>query len=83
VQNEADRGSKLLSSHQLEPVNGFIFFASMTNEARIEVSIARVGPTRRCDIDLIRQVGGTRSSGAVSSITDESSLNPEVIAALA
>ena len=38
---------------------------------------------RRRDINLIRQVGGAGSSGAVNSTTDESSLNLEVIAASA
>jgi hypothetical protein len=55
----------------------------VTTEGGNRICLACSGPTRRRDINLIRQVGGTRSSDAVNSITDDSSLNPEVIAASA
>ena len=45
--------------------------------------IAGSGPTRRSDIDLIRQVGGTRSSSAVNPTTDGSPLNAKMIATAA
>ena len=43
-------------------------------------SVPCSGPTHRSDIDLIRQVGGTRSSGAVNPTTDGSPLNAKMIA---
>lgn len=52
-------------------------------DAAHQSSLHYSGPIRRRDINLIRQVGSARSSGAVKSPTDESSLNLEVTAASA
>ncbi len=53
----------------------------VTTNASNRYRLARVGPTHRRDIDLIRPVGGTPSSGTVKLNTGGSPLNAKVIAA--
>ena len=73
-----------LRSHRSAPGTRLRLRASVvTTDMGKWSTLHRSGPTPRRDINLIRQAGDTRSIDAVKSITDDSSLNPEVIAASA